>query len=75
MPKRRKIQTNLKRCPLLKVTLEDQELDKDGKPTGRRTVSQEFNECYKDYCMAWTGSCCSYFDNVSVEDEDGEEEV
>lgn len=58
MPKpERKLKTNLRRCPLLKITYE--EVEADGKST---KVIEEFQECYQSFCMAWHGTGCSYFE-------------
>lgn len=71
MSNKKPIQSNLRRCPLLKITKEYPELDDQGKPTGTIIKVQEFNECYQSFCMAWKNNTCFYFaDEPPVKEEE-----
>lgn len=55
--KTREVKSNLRRCPLLKIT--KRTVSKDG----TEETIEEFNDCYMSYCMAWDNKqqCCTYF--------------
>jgi hypothetical protein len=66
-----KIKSNLKRCPLLKIT--KRVINKED---GVEEVYEEFNDCYKTFCMAWddTTKSCIYFPPEEEEEEEDEDE-
>ncbi|RMH18636.1 MAG: hypothetical protein D6698_06805 [Gammaproteobacteria bacterium] len=63
------IKSNIKRCPLLKVT---RTIINDG---SIETV-EEFNDCYQKFCSAWDAKnkVCSYFSSYEEEIEESSEE-
>jgi len=72
MPRQRlsKTKSNIKRCPLLKIT--KRIVNKDGS----EEIMEEFNDCYQSFCMAWNDKdkCCTYFD-LGKDEEEEEDEV
>ena len=75
-----KIRSNLKRCPLLKVTKRECEYDSEGRLISEE-VREEFSDCYKTYCAAWDelSSCCKIYPDYDIceassEEVDGDEE-
>lgn len=68
--------SNLKRCPLIKVTKKEYKRDCRGDIIEEITA-EEFNDCYKSFCMAWDSknNKCTYFDfSIESTDEETEEE-
>jgi|3_EtaG_2_1085321.scaffolds.fasta_scaffold75718_2 hypothetical protein len=70
-PRKPRVQSNIKRCPYLKITKKT-----TNKETGEVTVIEEFNDCYKSFCMAWDDevSICRYLQRDLEEDEDEDED-
>ena len=63
---------SIRRCPLIKVTKKEIIYNSEGIPTSE-TITEELNDCYKQYCMAWNEKSCScmYFDTPTfLTDED-----
>ena len=72
-----RIKSNLKRCPLIKITRVSIKKDEKGDLVYQET-SEEFNDCYRDYCMAWDPNTktCTYFQSelLAQEEEDEDDE-
>jgi len=43
--------TNVKRCPHIKIVKKEMSYDNDKLVS--ETISEEFNDCYGKFCMAW----------------------
>lgn len=69
-----KIKSNLKRCPLIKVKRKSMKRDDRGDIVFEEVV-EEFNDCYKSFCMAWDEKTksCAYF-QTEVEEAEPEED-
>lgn len=57
------VRSNLKRCPLLKITRVENTYDDKGNLIKSETI-EDFNDCFKSFCTAWDTKTnrCSYFD-------------
>ncbi len=62
--------SNLKRCPLLKITKKIFVRDNKGNIVSEET-EESFSDCFRSFCMAWDdeNKACTYFD-MEIEDEE-----
>ena len=76
MGKERKtsVRSNLKRCPLLKITKTIRVLSDEGVVVSEEK-EESFNDCYKTFCEAWDVEAkkCTYFE-ADIEEEDDEDD-
>ena len=68
----KKIKSNVQRCPYLKVTKKT-----TNKDSGEETTTEEFNDCYKTFCVAWDNDKkkCEYLQREADTEEEDEEEA
>jgi hypothetical protein len=74
--KKTAVRSNLKRCPLLKIT-KRVTVKSDNDEILEEVIEEEsFSDCYKTYCMAWNAEqkCCTYFGFDIVEEEEEAED-
>jgi len=65
----KRIKSNISRCPYLKVTR------KTVNPETKEEITvEEFNDCYKTFCVAWSKELeiCTYL-VLDLQSEEGEE--
>ncbi len=71
-----KSKSNIKRCPYIKVHKKEIVYDSHNRIIGE-TVTEELNDCYKNYCMAYdiTTHTCKIFDIGQINIIEGPEDV